>query len=184
MRKAEIKRKTAETDIGLTLCLDGSGKSDIQSGLGFLDHMLTLFAKHGRFDLELKCAGDTQVDVAGDGAGDAGEEVSVFGEEGDGDAAFRAEVQQKGAAHDVAKRDEAGKRVDGQSHENGAVLFGDDGFAFLPQVDALRLDVEGVEQFLHWAASSMARSSQARAERRGMSGRQSSRMEHDLQCGP
>ena len=62
MRKAEIKRKTAETDIGLTLCLDGSGKSDIQSGLGFLDHMLTLFAKHGRFDLELKCAGDTQVD--------------------------------------------------------------------------------------------------------------------------
>ncbi len=62
MRKAEIKRKTAETDITLSLCLDGSGKSDIQSGLGFLDHMLTLFAKHGRFDLELKCAGDTQVD--------------------------------------------------------------------------------------------------------------------------
>ena len=62
MRKAEIKRKTAETDIALTLSLDGSGKSDIQSGLGFLDHMLTLFAKHGRFDLALKCAGDTQVD--------------------------------------------------------------------------------------------------------------------------
>ena len=53
MRKAEIKRKTAETDIALTLSLDGSGKSDIQSGLGFLDHMLTLFAKHGRFDLAL-----------------------------------------------------------------------------------------------------------------------------------
>ena len=62
MRKAEIKRKTAETDIALTLSLDGSGKSDIQSGLCFLDHMLTLFAKHGRFDLALKCAGDTQVD--------------------------------------------------------------------------------------------------------------------------
>jgi len=62
MRKAEIKRKTAETDITLALSLDGSGKSDIQSGLGFLDHMLTLFAKHGRFDLELTCAGDTQVD--------------------------------------------------------------------------------------------------------------------------
>ena len=62
MRKAGIDRKTAETDISLTLDLDGSGLSDIQSGLGFLDHMLTLFAKHGRFDLTLKCAGDTQVD--------------------------------------------------------------------------------------------------------------------------
>ena len=62
MRKAAVNRKTAETDIALTLCLDGSGKSDIQSGLGFLDHMLTLFARHGRFDLELTCAGDTRVD--------------------------------------------------------------------------------------------------------------------------
>ena len=62
MRKAGIDRKTAETDISLTLDLDGSGLSDIQSGLGFLDHMLTLFAKHGRFDLMLKCAGDTRVD--------------------------------------------------------------------------------------------------------------------------
>ena len=62
MRKAEITRKTAETDISLTLDLDGCGKSDIQSGIGFLDHMLTLFAKHGRFDLTLRCAGDTRVD--------------------------------------------------------------------------------------------------------------------------
>lgn len=62
MRKAEIKRKTAETDIVLTLDLDGTGKSDIDSGVGFLDHMLTLFAKHGRFDLQLACKGDTQVD--------------------------------------------------------------------------------------------------------------------------
>jgi imidazoleglycerol-phosphate dehydratase len=62
MRKAEIKRKTAETDVALTLDLDGTGKSDVQSGLGFLDHMLTLFARHGRFDLTLTCAGDTQVD--------------------------------------------------------------------------------------------------------------------------
>ncbi len=62
MRKAAVNRKTAETDIALTLCLDGSGKSDIQSGLGFLDHMLTLFARHGRFDLELTCVGDTRVD--------------------------------------------------------------------------------------------------------------------------
>ena len=62
MRKAEIKRKTAETDIVLTLDLDGTGKSDIDSGVGFLDHMLTLFAKHGRFDLQLSCKGDTQVD--------------------------------------------------------------------------------------------------------------------------
>ena len=62
MRKAEIKRKTAETDIVLTLDLDGTGNSDIDSGVGFLDHMLTLFAKHGRFDLQLACKGDTQVD--------------------------------------------------------------------------------------------------------------------------
>ena len=62
MRTAEINRKTAETDISLKLCLDGSGKSNIQSGVGFLDHMLTLFAKHGRFDLDLVCKGDTYVD--------------------------------------------------------------------------------------------------------------------------
>ena len=62
MRQAEINRKTAETDIRLVLVLDGSGKSSIDSGVGFLDHMLTLFAKHGRFDLELTCKGDTQVD--------------------------------------------------------------------------------------------------------------------------
>ncbi|MBR5980554.1 MAG: imidazoleglycerol-phosphate dehydratase HisB [Firmicutes bacterium] len=62
MRTAEIKRKTAETDISLKLDLDGTGKSTIASGVGFLDHMLTLFAKHGRFDLELVCKGDTQVD--------------------------------------------------------------------------------------------------------------------------
>ena len=62
MRTAEVYRKTAETDIALTLNLDGTGKSEIASGVGFMDHMLTLFAKHGRFDLTLKCAGDTQVD--------------------------------------------------------------------------------------------------------------------------
>ena len=62
MRTETINRKTAETDISLTLNLDGSGKSDIQSGCGFLDHMLTLFAKHGRFDLTLTCKGDTFVD--------------------------------------------------------------------------------------------------------------------------
>ena len=62
MRTAEITRKTAETEIALTLDLDGSGKSEIDSGVGFLDHMLTLFAKHGRFDLTLTCSGDTWVD--------------------------------------------------------------------------------------------------------------------------
>ena len=61
-RQAEINRKTAETDIQLALVLDGSGKSTIDSGVGFLDHMLTLFAKHGRFDLKVICRGDTQVD--------------------------------------------------------------------------------------------------------------------------
>lgn len=62
MRKAEIKRKTGETDIALSLLLDGSGNSSIESGCGFLDHMLTLFAKHGRFDLTVCCKGDTNVD--------------------------------------------------------------------------------------------------------------------------
>ncbi len=62
MRVAEINRKTAETDIKLKLNIDGKGVSTIDSGCGFLDHMLTLFAKHGRFDLEVLCKGDTQVD--------------------------------------------------------------------------------------------------------------------------
>ena len=62
MRTAAINRKTNETDIRLTLNLDGSGKSEINSGVGFLDHMLTLFARHGRFDLNLVCDGDTYVD--------------------------------------------------------------------------------------------------------------------------
>lgn len=62
MRTAQIKRKTAETDIALSLNLDGSGKSDIRTGCGFLDHMLTLFARHGRFDLNLLCRGDVEVD--------------------------------------------------------------------------------------------------------------------------
>ena len=62
MRTAEIKRKTAETDIALSLNLDGSGKSDIATGCGFLDHMLTLFSRHGRFDLTVSCKGDTWVD--------------------------------------------------------------------------------------------------------------------------
>ena len=62
MRTAEIYRKTAETEIALKLDLDGSGECAIDSGVGFLDHMLTLFAKHGRFDLTLSCKGDTQVD--------------------------------------------------------------------------------------------------------------------------
>jgi len=62
MRNFEINRKTAETDIALFLELDGNGKSDIDTGCGFLDHMLTLFASHGSFDLTVKCMGDTDVD--------------------------------------------------------------------------------------------------------------------------
>jgi len=62
MRKSEITRKTAETDISLSLNLDGTGASDIDTGVGFFDHMLTLLARHGRFDLKAKCTGDTHVD--------------------------------------------------------------------------------------------------------------------------
>lgn len=62
MRGAEITRKTTETEITLSLELDGCGESRIDSGVGFLDHMLTLFARHGRFDLTLRCVGDVQVD--------------------------------------------------------------------------------------------------------------------------
>ena len=62
MRTATIARKTAETEISLELNLDGKGESAVTTGCGFLDHMLTLFAKHGRFDLTVRCAGDTYVD--------------------------------------------------------------------------------------------------------------------------
>ena len=62
MRTAEILRKTAETDICLSLNLDGTGKSTVKTGVGFLDHMLTLFAAHGKFDLTVTCQGDTDVD--------------------------------------------------------------------------------------------------------------------------
>lgn len=62
MRNKSIERKTAETDIMLKLLLDGSGKSEIDTGVGFLDHMLTLFAKHARFDLDISCKGDVYVD--------------------------------------------------------------------------------------------------------------------------
>ena len=62
MRSFETTRKTAETDIFLSLNLDGTGKSSIDTGCGFLNHMLTLFASHGRFDLTVKCKGDVDVD--------------------------------------------------------------------------------------------------------------------------
>ena len=62
MRNAVVERKTVETDIFLKLDIDGTGKNEIDTGCGFLDHMLTLFSKHGRFDLCVKCKGDTYVD--------------------------------------------------------------------------------------------------------------------------
>lgn len=62
MRQSEIKRKTAETDIFIGLNLDGAGASEINTGCGFLDHMLTLFSRHGRFDITVRCSGDTNVD--------------------------------------------------------------------------------------------------------------------------
>lgn len=62
MRQAEINRKTKETDISLALSLDGSGKCEVDTGCGFLNHMLELFAKHSRFDLKVKCDGDVDVD--------------------------------------------------------------------------------------------------------------------------
>ena len=62
MRTAEIKRKTAETDVYLKLNLDGTGVAYIDTGCGFLDHMLTLFTKHAHYDLTVKCVGDTNVD--------------------------------------------------------------------------------------------------------------------------
>ena len=62
MRVSEISRNTAETKISLTLNLDGTGKAAIDTGVGFLNHMLTLFAAHGKFDLTVKCAGDVEVD--------------------------------------------------------------------------------------------------------------------------
>lgn len=63
MRASEIKRKTAETDITLALEIDGDGKSSLRTGSGMLDHMLTLFARHGLFDLRVECDGDVEVDL-------------------------------------------------------------------------------------------------------------------------
>ncbi len=62
MRTSEINRKTAETDVTLRLDLDGTGKNNIKTCCGFMDHMLTLFACHGKFDLDISCVGDTNVD--------------------------------------------------------------------------------------------------------------------------
>lgn len=62
MRKVDISRKTGETDITIILNLDGTGKSDIDTGIGFLNHMLDSFARHGRFDLSVKATGDLEVD--------------------------------------------------------------------------------------------------------------------------
>lgn len=62
MRCGEINRKTRETDITLKLNIDGTGKSNVNTGCGFLDHMITLFAKHARFDIDVQCTGDTYVD--------------------------------------------------------------------------------------------------------------------------
>ena len=62
MRTATINRTTTETDIRLSLALEGAGKAEINTGCGFLNHMLTLFAAHGRFDLSVSCKGDTEVD--------------------------------------------------------------------------------------------------------------------------
>ena len=62
MRSVVLERKTSETQIKLSLDIDGSGTSEISSGIGFLDHMLTLFAKHSGFNLEVSCTGDTYVD--------------------------------------------------------------------------------------------------------------------------
>lgn len=62
MRTAEITRNTAETNISLKVNLDGTGKTEVSTGVGFLNHMLTLFASHGKFDLEVRCVGDTDVD--------------------------------------------------------------------------------------------------------------------------
>ena len=61
-RTTEITRKTNETDIRLALCLDGSGKAEVATGIGFLDHLVTSLARHARFDLVLKCSGDLQID--------------------------------------------------------------------------------------------------------------------------
>ena len=62
MREANVTRKTKETDIKLRFCIDGEGKATVDTGCGFFDHMLTLFAAHGGFDLEVKCVGDVAVD--------------------------------------------------------------------------------------------------------------------------
>ena len=66
MRQAQVTRKTGETDITLTVNLDGTGRYDIRTGVGFFDHMLTGFARHGKFDLTVTCTGDTWAQALGE----------------------------------------------------------------------------------------------------------------------
>ncbi len=63
MRSAAVTRKTAETDVSVSLSIDGTGRAAIETGVGFFDHMLELFARHALFDLEVRCKGDLQVDA-------------------------------------------------------------------------------------------------------------------------
>lgn len=62
VRRAEVHRQTKETDVRVVLTLDGTGDAQIKTGVGFLDHMLTLFARHGLFDVEIECHGDLEID--------------------------------------------------------------------------------------------------------------------------
>ena len=100
-RNATIERKTNETEIGLTFELDGTGQANVQTGIGFLDHLLDALVRHGRFDLELRCKGDLQVDDHHT-AEDCGLALGAAIREALGD---RVGIQRFGSAH--APLDEA-----------------------------------------------------------------------------
>ena len=100
-RNATIERKTNETEIGLTFELDGTGQANVQTGIGFLDHLLDALVRHGRFDLELRCKGDLQVDDHHT-AEDCGLALGAALREALGD---RVGIQRFGSAH--APLDEA-----------------------------------------------------------------------------
>lgn len=97
MRASRVTRNTSETKIQLELCLDGSGKSEIKSGCGFLDHMLTAFARHGRFDIILSCDGDLEVDYH-----HTAEDIGIWSRKSFFRGAWRYEGNRQIRKHDFA----------------------------------------------------------------------------------
>jgi len=130
LRSARIKRRTSETDIELALCLDGSGDCRVETGIGFFDHMLDAFSRHGLFDLEVKCKGDLHID-----AHHSIEDVGIcLGQAIDQALAGKEAIQRYG--HSYVPMDEALARavvdLSGRSHLVFSAAFDDENVGAFP----------------------------------------------------